>query len=96
METTDVYNLDAHGYALRIFGVISGGSGNYSFGAFEDELLKGTGLDAQTVLGHLSEMIRLGYVISKLSQRGTAGPYGHWYKLTPGVEIEMKVSKKEQ
>ena len=42
---------------------------------------------------HLTRLVERGFVIAMLTQLGTSGPYGHYYKLAEDVEIV--VSKKE-
>lgn len=86
------YPVDEDGDSLRIFAALRARSKPLSFGVLEDDIYKATGLDRDVVLKHLADMIRLGFVTTRLSQLGTAGPHGHWYSLVPGVKITVSRS----
>jgi len=56
-------------------------------------LVEASGLGADDTLCQVARLEREGFVRSFLCQEGTAGPFARRYRLTDGVEIEVKATR---
>ena len=64
------------------------------FGLNLDELGKSTGLNVQEILKYLCKLEKEKYVVQRICQEGTGGPYSIRFALAVGIEISVVITKK--
>lgn len=84
------YSVESDYSVLVVLGILAADVKSHGMGVLEEELVRKSGLDAQKVLGHLWGLVEHEFVVSRLTQLGTSGPYGHYYKLAKDVTFRVE------
>lgn len=82
-------------WIVRIIGAIQMSQDKHVYGVPEEEVLKASGLEAQSFMKTLTYLVRKDVVSHQMCQEGTAGPFAHRYKVEPNAVVTLEISFNE-